>query len=222
MDRRFVLHVIVLGVIVLIGALATGCASTRIAVAETFGYAKREQLVDRVQDARDGQEEAKEQFASALEQFLAVTEVEPGALEAQYDKLKREFDRSEAKAESVRDRIRSVEHVAEALFKEWQSELDDYSSEQLRAASAERLESTHEQYDRLLGKMKAAEQSMTPVLEAFSDQVLFLKHNLNARAIASLEDNVVELQSDVGRLIEEMEASIAEANAFIEQMQVDE
>jgi hypothetical protein len=205
-----------------VGVFVAGCASTRIAVAETFGYAKREQLVDRVQDARDGQEEAKQQFASALEQFLAVTEVEPGALEAQYDKLRREYERSEDKAETVRDRIRSVEQVADALFEEWQEELDEYTSEQLRAASAERLEATREQYQDLLGKMKAAETSMSPVLSAFSDQVLFLKHNLNARAIASLEDNVVELQSDVGRLIDEMEASIAEANAFIEQMQAEE
>src|SRR5262249_5722351 len=44
------------------GAAAAGCSSTRIAIAEKFGYAKREQLVDRVQEARDGQQEAKKQF----------------------------------------------------------------------------------------------------------------------------------------------------------------
>jgi hypothetical protein len=59
---------------------------------------------------------------------------------------------------------------------------------------------------------------MTPVLSAFKDQVLFLKHNLNARAVASLSDTVKGIEGDVGRLIAEMNASIAEANQFIEQM----
>ena len=35
---------------------------------------------------------------------------------------------------------------------------------------------------------------MKPVLAAFHDQVLVLKHNLNARAIASLEGTAVTLQ----------------------------
>ena len=56
------------------------------------------------------------------------------------------------------------------------------------------------------------------LLAAFNDQVLFLKHNLNARAIASLDSTVLELEGEVTRLIEEMNASIAEANAFIESM----
>jgi hypothetical protein len=66
--------------------------------------------------------------------------------------------------------------------------------------------------------MKAAEAKMDPVLAAFKDQVLFLKHNLNARAIASLQDTVGRVESDVQRLVAEMEASINEANTFIQQM----
>lgn len=208
----------VLSLAITVGMLAAGCASTGIAIKEQFGYAKREQLVDRVQDARDGQEEAKEQFASALEEFLAVTEVDGGELEKQYNRLRKDFERCEDQADDVRDRIRSVERVADALFKEWQRELDQYSSENLRRASEQQLLDTQRQYDRLIGAMRSAEDSMAPVLSAFGDQVLFLKHNLNARAIASLQDNVFELQTDVSRLIEEMEASIAEANTFIEEM----
>jgi len=199
--------------------LAAGCASTRIALKEKFGYAKREQLVDRVQEARDDQEEAKEQFNSALDQFLAVTRAQPSELESVYSRLNREYEKSIAQAADVRDRIKAVEQVAKALFEEWEDELDEYSSDSLRRASEQQLEDTRTQYARLLGKMKQAEATMDPVLAAFKDQVLFLKHNLNAQAIASLQTNVAELQSDVTRLIAEMEISIAEANAFIEQMQ---
>ena len=202
--------------------MLAGCTSQRIAISEKFGYAKREQLVDRVQDARDGQEKAKQQFESALKEFLAVTGVASAdlkELETRYDTLNREYNRSESRAKDVRDRIKKVDQVAEALFKEWRKELDQYSNDELRRHSERQFEETRRQYDRLLEVMRTAESRMTPVLAAFKDQVLFLKHNLNARAISSLQQNAAQIQSDVGNLVREMEASIAEANAFIEQMQ---
>ncbi len=202
--------------------LTIACAGQRIAIKEKFGYAKREQLVDRVQDARDGQVDAKQQFESALKQFLAVTNVsgtELRDLESRYDKLNGEYERSESRAEEVHERIRNVQQVADALFKEWREELAQYTNQSLRRSSEQQLESTRRQYDRLIDVMKAAEARMPPVLAAFRDQVLFLKHNLNARAISSLQQSAGQIQNDVARLVKEMEASIAEANSFIEQMQ---
>ncbi|MHC4122247.1 MAG: DUF2959 family protein [Planctomycetota bacterium] len=70
----------------------------------------------------------------------------------------------------------------------------------------------------LINAMKRAETKIEPVLSAFRDQVLFLKHNLNAQAIASLHDELASVEADIASLIKEMEASIAEANAFIEAM----
>ena len=200
------------------GLVLPGCASTGIAIREKFGYAKREQLVDRVESARDSQDAAKEQFADALEEFLAVTGADTGDLEDRYASLKRAYDRSESKAETVRDRIRSVERVADALFKEWEQELGQYESESLRAASRAQLSDTRSQYDALISVMRRAESRMDPVLRAFSDQVLFLKHNLNARAISSLRTTAAGIESDVATLIEEMNRSIAEADAFIKDM----
>lgn len=199
----------------------SGCASTRMEIAETFGYAKREQLVDKVESARDGQEAAKKQFESALAEFMAVTGAEVGELEERYAALKREYDRSESKADAVRSRIKEVERVAAALFNEWEDELALYSSDELRRASTQQLEETRALYDRLVNVMKTAEATMDPVLAAFKDQVLFLKHNLNARAIASLQGNSAQLKSDIESLVREMEAAIAEADSFIDSMKRD-
>lgn len=202
----------------------SGCSSAGIAMREkVFGQAKRDQLVARVEDARDAQDAAKKQFASALEEFIAVTNVNAdpnvAALESRYKKLRSDYDRSETKAGAVKDRITSVENVANALFKEWNAELSQYQSAQLRASSQQQLNETQSRYQQLLSAMKSAEGKMQPVLAAFKDQVLFLKHNLNARAIASLQGTATQIQNDVGGLIREMEASIAEANSFISQMQ---
>ncbi|MEL7472551.1 MAG: DUF2959 domain-containing protein [Planctomycetota bacterium] len=210
MNRVFV----VAGVLVL-GSILGGCAATGIALKEQFGYAKREQLVDKVEDARDEQAEAKEQFTSTLDQFKALTDFDGGDLEKTYRRLDKELDRSKDAAGDVRGRIKDVENVANAMFREWRSELNEYASAELRAASEQQLLDTQGRYQGLLSAMKRAEATMQPVLTAFNDQVLFLKHNLNAAAIASLETSVTQLEGDIDRLIAEMEASIAEADAFI-------
>jgi gas vesicle protein len=185
---------------------------------ESFGYAKRDLLVSRVEDARDTQEEAKEQFASALEKFTSVVNFSGGDLEDKYYELERAYERSTADAQAVRDRIDAVESVAEALFKEWQAELDEYTSDSLRRASQKQLSDTRERYEDLMAAMRRAESKIQPVLDAFHDQVLFLKHNLNAKAIASLQDELVSVETDITALVREMQASIDEANAFIESM----
>ncbi len=196
-----------------------GCASTTIKVKESLGIAKREQLVSEVKDARNAQQQAKDQFSSTLEEFKSITGYTGGDLERRYNRLKEQADRSKARAGAVSGKIESVERIANAMFREWDQELAQYSSETLRAASAEQLNLTRQRYRQLMGAMKTAEGSMKPVLRAFDDQVLFLKHNLNARAIASLQTTVTELEGEIGRLIAEMNASIDEANAFIQGME---
>ena len=196
----------------------TACSKVYYGTWEAMGVHKREIMVDRVQDARDDQEEAKEQFASALEKFSVMFEFEGGDLEDKYKALKSELDGSESKAAAVTSQIDSVENVSEALFAEWETELEQYTNDDLRSASEKQLRQTRKKYDQMITAMRKAEGKMEPVLSAFRDQVLFLKHNLNARAIASIEGTAGELETDVARLIEEMEASIREADAFIESM----
>ena len=198
--------------------LILGCESAYYGTMEKLGYHKRDLMVDRVESARDGQEEAKEQFESALDKFSSVLQFDGGDLEDKYDQLKTEYDKSEARAKTVRDRIDAVEDVAEDLFDEWEAELQQYKSDSLRRSSARKLKQTQRQYDQLIGAMKRAEKKMDPVLTAFHDQVLFLKHNLNARAIASLQTELVSVEAEVNSLIRDMEASINEANAFINTM----
>lgn len=195
-----------------------GCQSVYYKTMEQFGYEKREILVDRVIEARDAQEETKDQFKSALEKFSDVVKFKGGDLEQEYETLNTEYKRCESKAEAVSARINDVQNVGTALFKEWEAELDQYSSANLRNASRQKLDQTRREYDRLIHSMRKAESKITPVLTAFHDQVLFLKHNLNAQAIASLHQELSSVENNVASLIREMEAAIAEANGFINTM----
>ena len=199
--------------------LLAGCSSVYYDAMEKVGIPKRKILVDRVEAARGAQQEAKQQFASALEQFLAVTKVPATELQATYEKLNSEFKRSESRAQDVRDRMTAIDSVAQALFDEWAAELTQYTNPALRAQSEQQLNATKRRYAALMQVMEQAAARMTPVIGAFRDQVLFLKHNLNAQAISALSGTTRDLQQDISRLIADMEKSIKEADAFISSMQ---
>jgi len=197
---------------------AVACRTIYYNTMETFGWEKRHILTDRVEESRKAQSEAEEQFQSAYERFKEVTRYDGGNLEKVYKRLSRELERSEEKATDVRERIASVNVVAGDLFKEWESELKEISNGDLRRQSADRLQSTRSRYQSMHSAMRKAESKMDPVLQAFRDQVLYLKHNLNAAAIASLESTVTSIESDVEVLINELRNSIREADDFLSSM----
>jgi hypothetical protein len=201
--------------LIALAAIGGGCSSAYYGAMEKIGFPKREILVDRVADTQKAQTAAKEQFSSALEHFLAVTKADAGDLQRKYDDMNGQFARSEARAKEVRERIAAVEDVAGALFEEWKQELKQYTNASLRSESERQLDATRRRYDDLMRLMRRAADRMEPVLSTFRDQVLFLKHNLNARAIASLDTTNRELQADISRLISDMEVSIRECQAFI-------
>ena len=202
----------------LISMLLCGCQKAYYETMEVFGRHKRDILVDDVKEARDAQNEAKEQFASALEEFSAVVNFSGGDLEENYDTLNAAYKRSRSKAEAVRGRIDDIKRVANALFDEWEEELQLYTSDSLREASERRLRQTRQRYARLIEAMENAVSKIQPVLSAFQDQVLFFYFYLNDQAVASLQDELITVENEIEILIREMERSIEEADAFIQQM----
>ena len=198
--------------------LLTGCSSAYYSALEKVGVHKRDLLVKRVEAARESQAKASTQFQTALEQFRSVVSVSGGKLEEKYNKLKTELDRSETKAKEVRDRITAIENVSEALFDEWKAELEQYENENLRRLSAEQLERSKDRYGNMIKAMKKAEGKIEPVLKPFRDNVLFLKHNLNAKAIGSLDSEVSKISDNVEVLIRNLEVAMSEADEFISVM----
>ncbi|MGN6369516.1 MAG: DUF2959 domain-containing protein [Phycisphaerae bacterium] len=208
-------------VMVLLGmsGVLAGCKSTYYAAWEKLGWAKRDILVDRVEAARTDQEKAKTEFQTTLQHLRAVAGTPEDSLQKEYDRIESDYEACASRAKKVHERIASVDSVAHDLFKEWEGELGEYHSAELRSESEQKLDETKARYEQLLAAMKRAEEKMQPVLDAFHDQVLFMKHNLNARAIASLQTTQASIETDVAALIRDMDKSIAEANSFIQQMQ---
>jgi hypothetical protein len=217
--RESCMRIISLMALLTILVVHGGCRSAYYAAWEKLGWEKRHLLSDRVAEARDAQAAAAESFQTTLERFQELTGFEGGDLEAMYRRLSSQYNSAESRANAVTGRINAVDQVAKDMFAEWQQELRQYQDARLRAQSERQLNETRDRYGDLLQAMRRAESRMEPVLGRFRDQVLFLKHNLNARAIASLQGTTQEIELDVQQLIKEMESAIAEANAFIGTLQ---
>ncbi|MFN7966995.1 MAG: DUF2959 domain-containing protein [Acidobacteriota bacterium] len=206
----------------LVGALLTSPGCMRCGAyydaMEKLGWEKRDLLVKRVSSAREAQQDAQQQFRDTLQEFQTLIGYKGGELEAKYEKLRGEYEDASQRAEAVRTRIANVRDVANRLFEEWSTEIGQFTSNDLRAESQRELDLTKRRYQEVLAVMERASKRMDPVLAKLNDQVLFLKHNLNARALGSLKTTAEALQVEVGKLVTDMEASIAEASKFIDEM----
>ncbi len=203
---------------VLLMLTLAGCSTVKYNTLERFGIHKRDLLVGNVEDARDAQKDAQEQFKDALERFGDVVEIEETKLKKAYDRLNDEYEDSVSAAEKVSDEIDAVDDVAKDLFKEWRAEIKLYTDDALKRDSQAKLEATERRYANLAQSMRESEKSMGPVLATMRNNVLYLKHNLNAQAIGAIKTNYVELQTDVDLLIDQMNHSITRSNSFIQSM----
>jgi F0F1-type ATP synthase membrane subunit b/b' len=192
------------------------CNTVYYAAWEKLGYEKRDLLKSSVKAARGEQKEAGEEFQDALTQLQKLTGYRGGNLESAYNRFKGEYEDCEAQATAVRNEIREVDTVARDLFREWEREIRQYESASLAADSRRKLADTRSRFEQLSSSLHAAESTMEPVLRQFRDQVLYLKHNLNAAAVGSLRGKADTIQGDIQRLLAQMNRSIAEADRFIQ------
>ena len=196
-----------------------GCSNPYYSAMEKVGVHKRDIMVDRVENARDAQQDAQEQFKSALDRFDSVVSLQETDLKRAYEQLNEEYEDCVAVAEKVSARIDKVKSVSEALFKEWADEIKLYDNKDLARSSRKQLDDTRARYQEMIDRMEEAESSMDPVLRIFRDNVLYLKHNLNAQAIGSLQDEFAGLEVEIDKLVERMNEAIESSNAFIADMQ---
>ena len=216
MKKLFYLLPTLLAAVLILGA--TGCSSVYYAAYEKVGVYKRDLLKKRVIEARDDQQVAQKEFKDALTRLKEITSFDGGEAERAYRQLKSEYDACASRAETVRSRIRAVESVASDLFVEWDNENGQISAPSLRAASRQQLADTKRRYEELHAALIKAEQAMAPVLRQFNDYVIYLKHNLNAQAIASLNGESASIQKEINRLLGQMNQAIARADEFVKNM----
>lgn len=200
----------------------SACAPMQYAALEKVGIHKRDLLVDGVEDARDSQEETREQVLTAYEELSGLIGFEGGELEEKYDRLSNEVERAQESIDDLDENLSDIDRVSSALFEEWEVELEQYNSAALRADQAKKLAQSRKQFSSMRDRMQKARNRVDPVMAVLNDNVLYLKHSLNAQALAALRDQATVLEGQVDALIRDMQIAIEEADAFIAQMRGDE
>lgn len=196
-------------------AMLAGCQSVYYKTMDAFGKEKRDLLKSRVQEARDEQQKTAEQFKDALTRLRELYGSSGSDLEKMYDRMKSEYDSSKSRADSVTQRIDKMDRVARDLFKEWEQEIGNISNANYKSDSRSSLRETQQKFDELSSSMRRAETSLKPVLTQLNDQVLYLKHNLNAQALGTLKAEAGQIEKEIQRLIQDMNAAISQADSFI-------
>ncbi|MBI5663774.1 MAG: DUF2959 family protein [Nitrospirae bacterium] len=182
---------------------------------EAFGVQKRDMMISEVKDARDALEEVKVQFQSAMDKFKTVLNSKEGMLEDKYKTLKSENEKNEKKARDIQKSIDSATRIAESMFAEWEAELDQYHSENLRSGSELRMQEAKGQYNKFINAMTLANEKTGPILASFSDLVLFSRHNINSETVESLASELDEATEKISSLFQEIDVAAGEADAFV-------
>ena len=201
--------------LIVFALLLSGCHSTYYKAMRTLGKEKRDILVQRIKDAKKDQDQTKQKLQTTMESFQALTGFKGGSLEKSYKRLNSDYESAASQADKLHDKIQSIDQVSNDLFKEWQGEINAMDNGKLKSQDSVMLRNAKTRQATYMRAMRRTEDQIAPVLKAFHDQVLFLKHNLNARAVGSLKNTSAGLQSDVAGLVQSIDASSQEADKLI-------
>jgi hypothetical protein len=182
---------------------------------QTLGKEKRDILIGRVKDAKKDQQQTKEQIKTTMQSFEELTGFQGGSLEKNYKRLNSDYESADAQARKLHEKVDSIDQVSKDLFKEWQTEINEMGNAKLKTQSAVMLRNAKTRQAEYMRSMHRTEDQITPVLAAFHDQVLYLKHNLNARAIGSLKGTSASINTDVADLMQSIDGSMQEADRLI-------
>ena len=196
----------------------SGCSTVYYNFWETFGKEKRELLQSHVTEAKEGQEEVKEQFQSVLERIKHEYSFEGGSLEETYEKLQEDYEEAAAESSALSARVEKVSEIGEDLFEEWENEAQNLDNKRYKRDSLQKLRGTKKQFKKMLASMLAVEKNLDATLKQFHDQVIYLKHNLNAKALGSFKGEFQSIQDDMRKLVRQINQSSQEAEEFVQQL----
>lgn len=186
---------------------------------ELVGVQKRDLLKKRISQTQEDQKEAGESFESALDRLQKMYGISGGELEKQYRSVQSAYDDSAARVKDVKRSRENMQTVARDLFREWENEIGEIKTAEYKEKSAEKLKDTQTRFEDLNKQLATAEKKMDPVLDKLRDHVLYLKHNLNAKSIASLKTEHGRIEKQIEDLVRDMKGSISKADGFIKTLE---
>lgn len=197
-----------------LGAFLTGCTTMYYSFWETLGREKRDLLKSNVESAKSDQADVQEEFEDALTHIKRAYGMDGGKLEGVYKQIKSDHEDAVAKSKALSQRIEKIDSIGRDLFEEWAAEIKKISNPRYRQSSDAKLKASKQQFAGLMASLRTSEKKIPPVLKKLEDQVLFLKHNLNAMALGAFKAESQSIEKDIKALTVEMKKSIQASEDF--------
>jgi len=125
------------------------------------------------------------------------------------------LEQSEHQAEQLRDSIDPMDANAKRVFKQWATDLREFTSPSLLKRSEARMEATQERYNKVSESAERAHEALVTVNKAMRDHALFLGHDLNAESLEAVKGDVAEMAKDAGELDGALERCMESAQSYV-------
>ena len=184
------------------------------------GSENREQLAQSVRRTVESQIETKNEFVDAFHRLEALgTPLPPEAetdVEELYVALQDQVDRCVRSFNETKREIETLEREGAELFQGWNAELEQFTSQGLRARSEARMNDARRRLEALLGRLWNGQDQMEGLLLSFHDYVLFFNHNLSAPSLATLEGENEALEEAVQSLETLLDGTLQDGQSFVD------
>lgn len=185
---------------------------------ETLGREKRDLLKSEMLSADSSHTEVKEELEDSLHRIRSEYDFKEGSLEKTYDSLSADYEDISSRSNELSDNIDKSEDIANDLFSEWRKEALSLNKRKYRKDSLTKLKKTKISFNDTLSSMRHVEKNMRKILKQYKDQVTYIKHNLNAKVIGSLQLEMKSISSEMEKLIVQIDRSKSKAKKFISKL----
>lgn len=174
-------------------------------------------LSDRIEEVHVASEVAKERMTAAVETLRSIVSPDfRGDGLSAHAELTRAIEQSEEQAEVFRERVADMKDTAKELFDRWASDLEGFTNAEMRQHSQRRLEETRTRYQAIVAAVDPAQWSYDAVNRSLGDHALFLGHDFNRAAVASLRPGVDSLVAQGGELESRLVLGMTAAKEYLD------
>lgn len=181
------------------------------------GPADVDDLVEAVEKVEGELDASKASMLAAVQALQKVTapDFEGDAVKA-HDELVDVIESSEDQANDLRKSIEKMQAAAEPVFDQWTKDLEAFSNPEMRQRSQVRLAASRERYDAVVAAVEPVLVEYEAINETLRDHILFLSHDLNPEAMATIQEDVKKVAKEASDLDGVFNSGRAAARAYVE------
>ena len=170
-----------------------------------------DKLIDRAGDMVSAMRAARLQIGTTVDDYNTIIDGKAEENRAAYKQLQKSLKKSEKSAAAVGEQAEKMDLAASEYFASWEASLSEFTSDEMRARSEERMKETRQRYDGILQAGREAGDAFRPFVTLLKDQIVFLGHDLNPAAIEDLQDEAEKLNSQAEEVFSKVDETYRSA-----------